>query len=336
MGIRKAIAALLMGLIDYALETRGSSWRYAKVSEIALLEKEIDNMFNSLLKDLTKLERSMPRVSPRIEAPRAVTTSTPSVGGSSEAEKSGFSSEEARKYTLERTIEHLVAVEDHLRSAHTDFGVCIGCLMEHHFPALSMYSKEGLKFGRDPEECESYKELGRVVEEAKQMILSGNFKPEELAEKFRSVRKKLSPAGRVVKQLIEKMQSTQQQSQQSEFKTFDFIKIVPFEDCTHEVRQYVEKLAPKVVKTLAKRGFRLEPIELEIQPGVPVIDRKEAAAATNPDVSPKISVFNCRIWRQLPPEMKERIVAHELAHAFGVRDETTADTIALEALAEKD
>ena len=37
MGIRRAIAALLMGLIDYALETRGSSWRYARVSELSLI-----------------------------------------------------------------------------------------------------------------------------------------------------------------------------------------------------------------------------------------------------------------------------------------------------------
>ena len=333
MGVLRAIAKLLEGLIDYAIETRSTRWRYAGASELALLEKEIEDMYRSMLREIEKLGNMPVRL--RAEVMTEAGTRSVSYGGSSEAEKSGFSSEEARKYTLERTIEHLVAVEDHLRSAHTDFGVCIGCLMEHHFPALSMYAKEGLKFCRDPEECEAYRRLGQVVEEAKRRLLSGDTNFEEIANMFREIRKQLSPAGRVVKQLLEKMQSTQQQSSQSEFKTFDFVKIVPFEDCTHEVRQYVERLAPKVAKAVAKRGFRLEPIELEIQPGIPVINGKEAVAASNPDLNPKVTVFNCALWRQLPEPMKKRVVAHELAHVFGIKDENQAETIALEVVSEE-
>ena len=89
-------------------------------------------------------------------------------------------------------------------------------------------------------------------------------------------------------------------------------------------------MTPKVAEKLAKRKFRLEPIELQVECGRPIIDGKEAAAATNPDRNPKIMVVNCEVWKQLPPEMRKRIVAHELSHAFGVRDEREADTIALE------
>jgi len=327
MGVRKAIAALLEGLIDYYIGTE-SGWRASSLGIESDLIRELDAAVKDMMSDLSKLGTyAVPETPPVTGEPRATSSpGSPAMHGA-EGERSGFTSEEARRYTLERTIEHLVAVEDHMRSARTDLGVCVGCLLEHHLPALSMYAKEGLKFCKDEGECGAYRELASVVNEAKKRLLEGDTNFEELAEKFRSVRKRLSPASKVVEKIRQKLEST-------ELKTFtpaEAIRLVEPRDCRGEVIQLVQELGPKVAERVAKRNkFRLQPIELQVETGRIVINGREPVAATNPDRRPVVTVFNCEIWNGLPKEMKKRVVAHELAHAFGVKDEGEADEIALE------
>ena len=239
-------------------------------------------------------------------------------------EKSGFSKEEAREYTRKRTIEHLVAVEDHLRSVGEETSTCIGCLLEHHFPALRMYAKEGLKFC-EGDECEAYRQLAKVVEEVEKSLLEGKV-DQSLAEKFREVRKALSPAGEVLKKIMERVEEVKKLEgyQLSTAVPENPVEIVEPNNCLHEVRKYVLELAPKVAKEVGAS----KPIRLELDRGVVVKDGRESISATNPDTEPVKQLYNCDIWSKLSEEQKKKVVAHELAHAFGIRDEYKASEVA--------
>lgn len=101
----------------------------------------------------------------------------------------------AWKYTIEQTIGHITATEDHLR-VEKDADFCIRCLLEKHLPALLVYASEGVTFARSDEERKLYQELASVVRD---MINLGTSNKEEFwsrrlefSDKLRSIRKQLA------------------------------------------------------------------------------------------------------------------------------------------------
>lgn len=251
----------------------------------------------------------------------------------SHAEAEAFTKDEAAEYTRKMALEHLVASEDHLRAAKGEEAkLCVACLVENHFPALRMYAKEGKKFCRTPEECAAYDKLAMVVNDVEKKLLEGYTNFEELANEIRAVRKELSPAIQAIKAIqrtIEEMEKSK-----SEIKLSPVVRIVDRPSCISEVKEKIEKLMPKVIKVTAEKGFRLKPVELVVQEGVVVKDGFEACAATNPDIKPVKQLYNCECWSTLTNKEKEKIVAHELAHALGIRDENLAEEIAKRAVGE--
>jgi len=111
-----------------------------------------------------------------------------------------LSFQEGREYTKKQTLKHIIATEEHFRE-----GLCSACLLEKHLPALDMYADEGLSYceGR---ECDAYRKLKEVVREAESRLMSGDISPDtqqELAKKFREVRKELVGYGAVEEELDE-------------------------------------------------------------------------------------------------------------------------------------
>ncbi|MCS7387107.1 MAG: hypothetical protein NDF55_10360 [archaeon GB-1867-005] len=250
---------------------------------------------------------------------------------SSTSSEAAFTRDEAAEYTRRMALEHLVASEDHLRAAKGEEAkLCVACLVENHFPALRMYAKEGKKFCRTPEECAAYDKLAMVINDVEKKLLEGYTNFEELANEIRAVRKELSPAIQAIKAIqrtIEEMEKSK-----SEIKLSPVVRIVNRPSCISEVKEKIEKIMPKVIKAAADKGFRLKPVELVVQEGVVVKDGFEACAATNPDLKPVKQLYNCECWETLSEKEKEKIVAHELAHALGVKDENLAEEIARKAV----
>jgi len=253
---------------------------------------------------------------------------------------SGFTRDEAAEYTRNMAVEHLVASEDHLRAAAAgqDVKLCVSCLVEHHFPALRQYAREGKKFCRNKSECEAYDYLYRVVSEVERRLLEGDTNLIELAEKLRSARKLLSPSMQVLRQLEEKLKELEKLGEEEENEKEGGVATSPpvvFHEspsCIPEVKEKIVRVAPRVAKVLSERGFTLKPIRLDIKEGTVVKDGLESCAATDPDSNPIRQLYNCACWGEMDEREKEKIVAHELAHAFGVRDEEEAEKVAEEAL----
>jgi len=250
---------------------------------------------------------------------------------SSTSSEAAFTRDEAAEYTRRMALEHLVASEDHLRAAKgKEAKLCVACLVENHFPALRQYAKEGKKFCRTPEECEAYDRLLEVVEDVEERLLNGDRNYEEMAEMLRSVRKMLSPAVQALKALEKAIK--EMEAEKAEIKTAPIVRIVDRPTCIVDVKKKIEKVMPKVVKAASETGVKLKPVELVVSEGVVVKDGFEACAATNPDLKPVKQLYNCECWETLSEEEKEKIVAHELAHALGVKDENLAEEIARKAV----
>ena len=105
-------------------------------------------------------------------------------------------------------------------------------------------------------------------------------------------------------------------------------------NCIPEVKQYIREVAPKVVEKLKKRGYEVHPVDLNVVEGAVILQNREACAATNPDTNPVKQIYNCSCWNRFSENAKIFSVAHELVHAFGIRDENLANEIALEVVRE--
>jgi hypothetical protein len=106
------------------------------------------------------------------------------------------------------------------------------------------------------------------------------------------------------------------------------------ESCIPEVKQYIREVVSKVAEKLKKRGYEVQPIDLNVVEGAVVLQNREACAATNPDVKPVKQIYNCLCWERFSENAKIFSVAHELVHAYGIKDENIANEIALEVVRE--
>ena len=105
--------------------------------------------------------------------------------------------------------------------------------------------------------------------------------------------------------------------------------------CIDEVKRYIKRLAPKVAEKLKQRGYNVSNINLHVAEGTVIVDKKLACAATNPETNPVTQLYSCTCWEHFNEPSKIFTVAHELVHAFGIKDEYIANTIALEVVREE-
>lgn len=105
-------------------------------------------------------------------------------------------------------------------------------------------------------------------------------------------------------------------------------------NCIPEIKRYIREISPKVAEKLKKRGYEIHPIELNVVEGFVVLPDRQPCAATNPDTKPVRQLYSCLCWERFSENAKIFSVAHELVHAFGIRDENLASEIALEIVRE--
>jgi len=108
------------------------------------------------------------------------------------------------------------------------------------------------------------------------------------------------------------------------------VKVVARESVAPEAARLAAELAPKVAEKLGVKGE----YTIEVSEGVVVQGNMESIAATNPDREP-VKILVHPDFEKLPPHRKKMVIAHELAHVFGVRGEAEADRIAREVVGEE-
>ena len=231
-------------------------------------------------------------------------------------------------YTWDHLFQQMIGIEDHLKSS--DYDICLDCIRKH-LPALKLYAQEALTYSPNEEAKKVAKDLLEWADKLKMKVpelVDANVRL-ALAEELRSIRKRAeevtSPLNALLSAVKEKAEAKSEPPKESP------IRVVRGGSCLDEVEKVINEVAPKVAEAVKGHSEARPPGEVRIAEGTVVKpDGSEACAASNPEQG--VIIFHCGCWPKLSEQEKKRLVAHELAHIFGVTDETKAEEIARRAV----